>query len=1163
MQTYACSLPVNDKYSITSDKCHTASDKCDGAGVACLRIGLLSLTLMNKTLLPGAARRAALLLFLLGCPVASALAQTWQWATGTVVNPDPAQAGYSNGYAALALDAAGNTYVTGRFSGTITLGSFTLTSGPGVDLFLARINPAGTFTMATRATGPVLITPRALAVAPDGTVVVAGGFSLAADFGPAGVVTSVGGTDIFVARFNPTTGAWTNVARAGGPSNDGVQALAVAPDGTVSTTGGANPDCLFGALPPLPNQGSSDIFVAQLNAAGTWLRATSGGGPGFDYGTAIAVGASGEVVVAGNLASDTATFGALPTLMAGGGQDALVARFSPTTGAWTQAVAGGGAFNENAAGVALTPNGEAVLVGNFNTFTQFGGLPAMPASGSDDMYVARLSAAGFWTQAVHTGDMDAVYAAAVHVEADGTATVAGTFFGTTAFGALPALVSAGQGDVFVARLGPAGTWQQALAGGGIGDENATALVLRGSTATVAGPFTSSATFGSHGVAGGSSTDTFVARFAGYPDLIVSTSLPGGGGEYNNVTITSTGAYYLTSDLIVHGTMVVQGGGSLATSNGAGCTIITGPGSFRLEDRAIFGICSPQGITTAGPTGSVQVLGSRYYDGGATYVYNGPTAQVTGNGLPAVTRNVTAGSGAPGLSLSQGLTMTELLYASSDVQLAGQPLVLRSDASGTAVVTNANGGRVLGNTATVQRFITNSYLGVGYRHYAPPVFGMTVGGLATAGFAPEVRQAAAYNASLTPGLISPFPTVYRYNESRVTNNAITGFSVFDRGWEVPASLSAPLAVGTGYTVHLPGTARVGFTGTLVEGIVQVFLPRSTHPDGGWFLVGNPYPSPLAVNTFTQAPVLFPTFENLGAAIYQFRATGPYAGTYQARVAGLGGSPTIPTGQAFFVRSSSGPGGAPSRVIFTNANRVTAFDANDNYFQRSAADPRPRLTLSLRDAADHADPAIVYFDAAATATFDPALDAAKLRNPGGQLNLSTVLGSERYAINGLPSPATAGRTLPLALDVPAAGAYTLALDELLNFAPGQALYLTDALTGTRHDLRRTARYAFNVAAAGEVPGRFALVFGAAGALATGTPSLNQSVTLSPNPAHGSVTLQAPAGIALGTVRIVNVLGRTVRLVELPAAAGAATLDLRGMPAGVYVVRSGSMNARLVVE
>ena len=125
---------------------------------------------------------------------------------------------------------------------------------------------------------------------------------------------------------------------------------------------------------------------------------------------------------------------------------------------------------------------------------------------------------------------------------------------------------------------------------------------------------------------------------------------------------------------------------------------------------------------------------------------------------------------------------------------GGSLTLLSSAAGTALVVQDDNSAVTG-TATVQRYLDPSLNpGLGYRHYSAPVSNATVADLATAGFSPEISQARAYNASATPGQITPFPTVYAYDQARV---ALTNaFAPFDRGFAVPAALSTPLAVGQG-------------------------------------------------------------------------------------------------------------------------------------------------------------------------------------------------------------------------------------------------------------------------------------------------------------------------------------------------------------------------------
>jgi hypothetical protein len=67
-----------------------------------------------------------------------------------------------------------------------------------------------------------------------------------------------------------------------------------------------------------------------------------------------------------------------------------------------------------------------------------------------------------------------------------------------------------------------------------------------------------------------------------------------------------------------------------------------------------------------------------------------------------------------------------------------------------------------------------------------------------------------------------------------------------------------------------------------------------------------------------------------------------------------------------------------------------------------------------------------------------------------------------------------------------------------------------------------------------------------------------SLFPNPAHETVRLTC-AGATAATLR--DAMGRVVRTIALTE--GAATLDVRDLPAGVYFVSTGATTRRLVVE
>ncbi|WP_345122529.1 FG-GAP-like repeat-containing protein [Hymenobacter antarcticus] len=646
------------------------------------------------------------------------------------------------------------------------------------------------------------------------------------------------------------------------------------------------------------------------------------------------------------------------------------------------------------------------------------------------------------------------------------------------------------------------------------------------------------------------SNTVSVRFnqnAALPDLVVSTGSTASptavaAGAYNSITVTGTGVAQLSGNTTVNTSVTVNG--TLLTN----CQSLTGAGSFTLVAGGTLGICDPAGIAASGATGAVQTNGSRAFSTDASYLYNGIAAQATGSGLPAQVRNLsTTNSNALTLSAPTSVTQVLTVGGAGNLVLNGRALTLLSSAAGTALAVNASTGVVSG-TATVQRYIDPSLnAGAGYRHFSAPVSNTTVADLATAGFAPEVSQATVYNASTTPGTTTPFPTVFGYDQSRVT--LTNSYTPFDRGFVVPAALTTPLVVGQGYAVNIPASQLVDFVGSLTNGDQMRTLSRvNGNPDAGWQLVGNPYPAPLDYSLVALADRA-----NLDAAIYVYSSTGQYAGQYRSYANGVGGNPVIPLAQGFFARVSAGQ--TSGSLTFRNSQRLTT--PNATAFQRTTADPRPLVQLDLRGATGPADAFYTYAQAGATPAFDNQFDAEKLANPSG-LNLgSTATSGQHLAIDGRPA-FDAATVLPLNVGVPAAGTYSLTAADLHNLPAGLDAYLIDAATGQTMNLRLQPGYSFTVTtaqAAATLVGRFSVQF-RAGALATGTGLTAAAVTLYPNPAHETFTVQVPAVTGATVVRaeLLNILGQVVRYqtAALSAAGALLSVDAVGLAQGVYLLR-----------
>ena len=651
-----------------------------------------------------------------------------------------------------------------------------------------------------------------------------------------------------------------------------------------------------------------------------------------------------------------------------------------------------------------------------------------------------------------------------------------------------------------------------------------------------------------------------------PDLVVNTGTPTSptpipAGSYNSITVTPTGNGVLAGNVSVASSFTVQPGGGLSD----GCFVISGPGSFTLGAGTILGICNAAGITNSGPTGAVQVTGTRSFSTGASYGYN-TNAAVTGNGLPGTVANlaiITATNVT--LTAPVAITMAVGVGGAGNLVLNGNALTLLSSASGTALVVNRSTGGVVG-TATVQRYIDPSLNpGLGYRHYSAPVSGATVVDLTTTtGFTPVLT--AGYNTSATPGTTTPFPTVFAYDQARLAST-MNNLPAFDKGFVVPVSTDVPLAVGQGYAVNIDAAQLVSFKGTLTTGPQTVNLARTsgaTAADEGWALVGNPYPAPLDLSL-----IALGDRPGLDAAMYVFESSTQYTGMYRsyvnsvgilprsARISGaLSSSPFIGSSQGFFVRVSAGL--TSGSLTFRDAQRLTSY-AIPVPVRRSSADRRPLVQLELRGATGPADTFYAYVEAGATPAFDSQFDAVKLPNTTGLNLASRAEGApEGLAIDGRPV-FTAATVLPLTLGVPAAGAYTLSAAALTSLPAGLDAYLHDALTGQTINLSQQSRYAFAVSPAQAQAGlstRFSLGFSPQAILATHAGLHAGEVSLFPNPAHDSFTVLVPAVTGTSQLRaeLLNALGQVVRRLNaaLPADGASLHVDTAGLAGGVYILR-----------
>ncbi len=313
------------------------------------------------------------------------------------------------------------------------------------------------------------------------------------------------------------------------------------------------------------------------------------------------------------------------------------------------------------------------------------------------------------------------------------------------------------------------------------------------------------------------------------------------GEDHNATIGENHVVTLTADVnIGDGSTLVNNTGRLVTQN----HILSGSGSFSLAAGGTLHIGSPEGIRSAAAAGSIQTSGARAFSQQANYVYDGSSAQQTGDGLPATVNNLR-------IDNANGVTRLGSLRVNGQLQLDHG---LFSMSPGSSLVAND----IDEGSGTIRMQLTIAGL-KGWRMISSPV-GTTYGDLfdnfVTQGFP------GSDHASLQPNILW-----FDETEIGTTNMA----------WRAPQNISEALTGGRGHffyvfdgagmpngqgnypdelpiTMDATGLEYATGGGTFDFGLTHT--PRSedditdtdiVEMNTGWNLVGNPSTASLNWNS----------------------------------------------------------------------------------------------------------------------------------------------------------------------------------------------------------------------------------------------------------------------------------------------------------------------------
>lgn len=304
---------------------------------------------------------------------------------------------------AITVDAVGNAYVTGRFSGTVDFdpaaGTANLTSAGNYDIFFAKYDTNGDFIYANGMGGASSTDHGAsIAVDDNGNAYLTGYFSGTVDFDPSSNtanLTSAGFWDIFIAKYDGN-GNYVYAKNIGGPDLDLGQSIAIDGQGNAYLTGYFQNEADFDPSANttyLTSAGGYDIFMAKYDSDGNLIYAKNIGGESDDLGSSVVLDDFDNVLFTGRF-SDTCDFdpsGGVANLNSAGGFDVFLAKFD-SNGNYIYAESMGGPGNDDGFTMTVNGSGELYVAGIFEGTADFDpntGVTNLMSQGQYDIFIAR------------------------------------------------------------------------------------------------------------------------------------------------------------------------------------------------------------------------------------------------------------------------------------------------------------------------------------------------------------------------------------------------------------------------------------------------------------------------------------------------------------------------------------------------------------------------------------------------------------------------------------------------------------------------------------------------------------------------------------------------------------------------------------------------------
>ncbi len=426
----------------------------------------------------------------------------------------------------------------------------------------------------------------------------------------------------------------------------------------------------------------------------------------------------------------------------------------------------------------------------------------------------------------------------------------------------------------------------------------------------------------------------------------------------------------------------------------------------------------QGNFLLSSTGDINADGAlTATSGAANLTLNGKYAQQLRGTQQIQVQGLTI-SNSNGVSInSPGVNAHKVVQINSGTLTTNGKLTLISDATSTGSIGPLTTGDITGNVTIQRRHVASS---TGWLNLCAPAQNKTINDwnddLVTTGFSGSDYPAVMFNS-------------VQYYLEWVSGGINAGFAGV-------GSVNESIVNGRGYFIYVSaGTYNIDVDGAIFKGnqSIPVTYTNTSNPSAdGRNLIANPYPS--AINWDAAGW----TKTNMNNAVYVWNAAlGQYA-SYINGVSTYGGSPIIPSSQAFYVIANA----ASPQLIATESVKTST----EGTFKSNTEVAKIQLTNGIVE-----DETVLVFDEQDHCTFDGQRDALKMRSPLNHMPVLSTIDKQgnEYAINRMNFED--GQEIYLIAYAPAGGVYALNFE---GFGEGWELY--HLLSGEIQPIGRKSLY-----------------------------------------------------------------------------------------------------------